>query len=175
MVVARRKFGTSYIRMDCRVSMWIKGDPNMIRMKHGMLFAAGAALLASLPSTADAQTRYFARQALSGIRTTTGSSGAPSEPTFTCGVPEQGYVASFSGGQMPGFAASSPADAQAKCNATKAPAPNLVLNLCLYSTADLYGAGRNAMAVWQDPAQTDHSRSYSNNTMIYYSSVCVRN
>lgn len=167
--------GTAYIHTDYDVSMWIEGDPKMITTTRIALLAAGAALLAGVSSPADAQTRYFARQSLSGIRSASGSSGIPSEPTFTCGVPEQGYVASFSGGQLPGFAASSPVDAQAKCNATKAPAPNLVLNLCLYSTADLYGAGRNAMAVWQDPAQTDHSRSYSSNTMIYYSSVCVRN
>lgn len=130
---------------------------------------AAASLLSAMPS--EAQVRYFARQ---NLVKSSAKTADVKDRTYTCGVLVQGYVASFSGVTSPAFAASSPEDARTKCNASKAPSPNMVLNMCVYSTTpSTYGAGVNAIAIWQDPSNTDHSRSYSSYYKSMYSSDCT--
>jgi hypothetical protein len=122
---------------------------------------------------AQAADRYYARQALKVVAGST--SGSQGEPTYTCGIPQQGYVAVYGGVISQPFAAISPEDAQIRCNASRSPAPDMVLNMCVYSSApSAYGPGLNGIAVWQDASNTDHSRTYSSFSNTFYSSLCVR-
>lgn len=134
----------------------------------------GAVSLFALPSDAQAQTKYFVRQPLPGGGAGTSSAAQP-DPTYYCPALQQYYIAAYSGGQHPAFAASSPSDAQAKCNATKSPGPGMVLNLCVYTgSQSTFGPGLNAMAVWQAASNTDHSQVYAAGFTNFYSSTCVR-